>query len=367
MAPSPAGVRPFPAAFRAALIALAPTAAAKDTDKLVVTPGEKQGDVEVLNCTPKGRALFFAAPGTDAAKKPGLLVTLHGHGGKPDGYVFRDFAARRNWSVVSIQGRTEVAGAGFSWDMADAAYIAEVAKWVVKNKGIDPAQVVLFGHSAGGTMSLAAYAAEPSLFAGILTCAAPAVPDKRHETTRVCVFLGTDDPNFSNAKPVQNQLKKDANRLALCVVEGAGHNETPDAAYLDLACEWALAKGALGYEYRVPKKPPPAATTGLRHVLLRWKGADGAPADLKRSKEAAKAAADDLLKRLRAGKACFVQEAQARSEDDESRAIGGAIEAARLAAFGGAVAGAKDAPAGTDRWSGPFESPAGFHVVERAP
>jgi pimeloyl-ACP methyl ester carboxylesterase len=251
--------------------------------------------------------------------------------------------------------------------MSDAAYIAGVAKWVVQNKGIDPAQVVLFGHSAGGTMSLAAYAAEPGLFAGILTCSAPEVPDKRHETTRVCVFLGTADANFGNAKAVQNQLKKDANRLALCVVDGAEHNDTPDAPYLDLACDWVLAKGALGYEYRVPKKPPSAPPPGLRHVLLRWKGAAGAPAEVKRSKEAAKSAADDLLKRLRAGKACFVAEAQARSEDEDSRPLGGAIDAERLAAFGGAALGAKDAPAGADRWSGPFESPAGFHVVERAP
>jgi predicted esterase len=351
----------------ASALLLAAPAAGKDKDKLVVTPGEKQGDVEVLHCTPKGRALFFAAPSADAAKKPGLLVTLHGHGGKPDGYVFRDFAARRNWSVVSIQGRTEVSGAGSSWDMADAAYIAAVAKWVVQNKGIDPAQVVLFGHSAGGTMSLAAYASEPALFAGILTCAAPEVPDKRHETTRVCVFLGTADPNFSNAKPVQNQLKKAADRLALGVVEGAGHNETPDAAYLDLACDWVLAKKARGYEFHVPQKPPAAPPAGLRQVLVRWKGAAGAPAEVKRSKEAAKSAADDLLKRLRAGKACFVHEAQALSEDADSAPLGGAIDAERLAAFGGAAAGAKDAPAGADRWSGPLESPAGFHVVERAP
>jgi predicted esterase len=359
-------MRVLPAVFAFALLLAAP-AAAKDKDKLVVTPGEKQGDVEVLNCTPKGRALFFAAPSADAAKKPGLLVTLHGHGGKPDGYVFRDFAARRNWSVVSIQGRTEVPGAGSSWDMADAAYIAGVAKWVVQNKGIDPAQVVLFGHSAGGTMSLAAYAAEPSLFAGILTCAAPEVPDKRHETTRVCVFLGSADPNFSNAKPVQNQMKKEAGRLSLCVVDGAGHNETPDATYLDLACDWVLAKGAIGREFHVPQKPPAAPSAGLRHALFRWKGAAGAPTDTKRSKEAAKAAADDLLKRVRAGKACFVHEAQALSEDADSAPLGGAIDAERLAAFGGAVAGAKDAAAGADRWSGPFESPAGFHVVERAP
>jgi poly(3-hydroxybutyrate) depolymerase len=357
--------------MRALLVALAavlfvagPPAVAKDKEKLVVTPGEKANGVEVLTCAPRGKAFLHVPDGLDAAKKPGLLVTLHGHGGSPDGYIWRDFAARRKWGVVSIQGRTQMAANSFSWDPADADYIAAVAKWCVQNRGFDPAQVVVFGHSAGGTMSLAAYAADPSVFAGILTCAAPATPDKRHETTRVCVFLGTADPNFSNAKEVQNRMKKDAGRLSLAVMDGAEHNDTPCATYIDLACDWVLAKNALGHEFHVPKKPPEAPAAGLRHVLFRWKGAAGAT-DVKRSKEAAKAAADDLLKRLRAGKANFGQEAQAGSDDAESQPLGGAISIERLAEFGGAVAAIKDAAPGADRWSGPFESPAGWHVVER--
>jgi predicted esterase len=351
-------------AVAVAVLLFVSDASAKDKDKLVVTPGEKQGDVEILNCSPKGKALFLAAPGVEEGKKPGLLVTLHGHGGKPDGYVWRDFAARRHWAVVSIQGRTDVAGTGFSWDGSDAAYIAAVAKWVVQNRGIDPTQVVVFGHSAGGTMSLAAYAADPSVFAGIITCSAPEVPDKRHESTRVCVFLGTADPNFANAKSVQAQMKKDAGRLSLAVMDGAEHNDTPDAPYIDLACDWVLAKNAVGHEFHVPKKPPADPAAGFRHVLFRWKGAADAK-DVKRSKEAAKAAADDVLKRVRAGKALFSAEAQALSEDAESQPLGGAIDAERLAGFGGALAGIKDTAPGADRWSGPFESPAGWHVVER--
>jgi len=344
----------------------ASASAGKDKEKLVVAPGEKQGDVEILNCTPKGRALYFAAPDVAEGKKPGLLVTLHGHGGKPEGYVWRDFAARRKWAVVSIQGRTDVAGAGFTWDPTDdPPYIDAVTKWVVANRGIDPTQVVIFGHSMGGTMSLAAYIADPTLFAGIITCSSPVVPDKRHETTRVCVFLGTQDPNFANAKAVQGQMKKDANRLALGVVDGAEHNDTPAAAYLDLACDWILAKNALGHEFHVPKQPPAEPAAGWRHALFRSKGAVGAGPDVKRSKEAAKAAADDLLKRVRAGKALFSAEAQASSEDEATAPLGGAIDVERLVGFGGALAAIKDAAPGADRWSGPFESPAGWHVVER--
>jgi poly(3-hydroxybutyrate) depolymerase len=357
-------MRALVAAVLAVLLLVADAAAGKDKEKFVVTPGEKQGDVEILDCSPKGRALYYAVPDVTEGKKPGLLVTLHGHGGKPDGYVFRDFAARRHWAVVSLQGRTDVQGAGFSWDMSDPPYIAAVAKWVVQNKGIDPTQVVLFGHSAGGTMSLNAYAADPSVFAGIITCSAPEIPDKRHETTRVCVFLGTQDPNFQNAKGVQSQMKKDAGRLALGVMEGAEHNDTPVAPYLDLACDWILAKNAVGHEFHVPKKAPDEPAAGFRHVLFRYKGAADAK-DAKRSKEAAKAAADDVLKRVRAGKALFSAEALASSEDEASQPLGGAIDVERLAGFGGALAGVKDAPAGADRWSGPFESPAGWHVVER--
>ncbi len=229
----------------------------------------------------------------------------------------------------------------------------------------------MFGHSAGGTMALAAYAADPSVFSGIITCSAPEVPDKRHEGTRVVVFLGTKDPNFANAKQVQNMLKKEANHLALGVVEDAEHNDTPVAPYLELACDWILSKSAVGHEFHVPKAPPAEPTAGLRHVLVRYKGAAGAPADVKRSKEAAKSAVEDVLKRVRAGKALFSAEAQALSEDADSQPIGGAIALDRLVGFGGALAGFGDAApaAGAkpgDRWAGPFETPAGFAVVERA-
>jgi predicted esterase len=354
----------IPAGLALVVIASLPAdpATAKDKDKLVVTPGAKDGDVEVLDCAPKGRALFLAAKDVPEGKKPGLLVTLHGHGGKPDGYVFRDFAARRHWAVVAVSGRTPQPGADFTWDATeDPAYIAGVAKWVVQNRGIDPSQVVLFGHSMGGSMSLRTYAFDPATFAGIVTCAAPEVPDKRHETTRVCVFLGADDPNFSMAKPVQNQMKKDAGRLALGVVEGAGHNETPAATYLDLACDWLLSKGAIGREFRVPKAPPDEPAAGFRHVLLRYKGAADAK-DVKRSKESAKKEADDLVKRVKAGKALLSAEAQALSDDEASAPLGGAIDVERLAGFGGALASVRDAAVGV---AGPFESPAGWHVVER--
>src|SRR5690349_12584735 len=129
-----------------ALLAAAP-AAAKDKEKLTVTPGEKQGDLEVLNCAPSGRALLFTPPGLDPAKKPGLLVALHGHGGTAESMEMREFAARRKWAVLAVQGRGDVPGAGHQWDGADAAYIAGVTKWCVQNRGIDPAQVVVFGHS----------------------------------------------------------------------------------------------------------------------------------------------------------------------------------------------------------------------------
>jgi poly(3-hydroxybutyrate) depolymerase len=364
------GVAALSAAAPAHLAPSAALAKDKEKEKLQITPGEKKDGVEVLDCAPKGRALLYVPAGIDAAKKPGLFVTLHGHGSTAENMLLREFAERRKWATVSVQGRGDVQtpqGPGHQWDGADAPYIAAVAKWCVQNRGIDPASVVVFGHSAGGTMALLAYAADPSVFTGVVTCSAPEVPGKAQETARVVVFLGTQDPNFSNAAPLEGRLKKESGHLALTVVDGAEHNDLPATPYLDLALDWALAKNAAGGEVKLPKAPPTEPAAGFRHVLFRYKGAAGAPADVKRAKDGAKAAADDLLKRVRAGKALLSREAQAVSEDAESRPLGGAIDADRLAAFGGALAGVKDAPPGADRWSGPLESPAGFHVVERAP
>ncbi len=124
----------------AAVLFAAPSAEGKDKEKerIQVAGAERQGDLEILTCVPRGKALLYFPTDLEPGKKPGLLVTLHGHGGKPEGYVFRDFASRRKWAVMAIQGRSEVQGAGFQWDGSDATYIAQVAKWCVQNRGIDP-------------------------------------------------------------------------------------------------------------------------------------------------------------------------------------------------------------------------------------
>ncbi len=356
----------------AAVVGLAAVALAtpKDKDKLEIK-AEKQGDLEVLTVSPKGRALLHMPPGIEGGTtKPGLLVTLHGAGSKADNMVLRQIAARRKWAVVAVEARSDVKtdqGVGHMWDGADAAYICAVAKWCVENRGIDATKVVSFGHSAGGTMGLESYAADPSVWAGVITCSAPMTPDKRHEDTRVVVFLGTKDPNFSGAQTVRSRMKKESGHLQLAVLGGAEHNDIPDTPYLDLAVDWVLATKAAGHEIQVPQKPPAEPAAGLRHVLFRFKGAKDATKDVKRSKDAAIAAANDVLKRVRAGKALFSHEAQALSEDADSAPLGGAIDAARLTGFGGALAEFADAPAGKDAFAGPFESEFGVHVVERVP
>ena len=98
------------------------------------------------------------------------------------------------------------------------------------------------------------------------------------------------------------------------------------------------------------------------HILIAYAGSAGAPAAVTRTKEEAKARAETLLERLRAGEE--FAEVAAESSDCPSKAkggdLGGFVRGRRDPAFEAAVAAIE-----VGAFSGVVETPAGFHLIRR--
>ncbi len=297
-----------------------------------------------------------------------LIVALHGAGGNPKNYFHRRMMEERQAWCLTVAGRQAVTtqnGEGFQWSGADRAYIADLVRYVVGKYPIDPERVIVWGHSAGGTMTLQALAEAPELFAGGLTTASPGTPSSTHAGKRVCVFMGTADPNWSAAPTVRAHLERVQKKkgkggaCAFFAVDGLGHN-VPEENYLALGFDWILQPKARGGEARVPQTAKGRSGT-LHHILVRHKGAEGADG-IKRSKSKAQKLLKKIRKEVAKSRAWFPFEAAAHSEDGASGSCGGGVEPDTLQRAGVQVPELKPGEV-----AGPLPGKEGFHLVYRPP
>lgn len=260
-----------------------------------------------------------------------LVVALHGAGGNPKNFVMPGLMTTRGSWCLTVAGHQEVQterGQGFMWSGGDVKTILAFVKHVVGKYPIRKDRVIVWGHSAGGTMTLATLAEDPDLFAGGLTTAAPSTPSSQHKEKRVCVFLGTEDPNWAGAASVRNHVeslakKRGKGACAFFAVQELGH-DIPYDDYLGLGFDWVLHGQARGGEATVPRRSK-GADGSYRHILVRHKGAEQA-GDEKRSKSKAKKLLKGIAKELGKGRAFFPFEAACHSEDPETAGCGGGIE-----------------------------------------
>ncbi len=99
-----------------------------------------------------------------------------------------------------------------------------------------------------------------------------------------------------------------------------------------------------------------------RHILIMYAGSEGAPATLARTKEEAKAQAEGLLDRLRAGEEFAELAAEFSDCPSKSKGgdLGGFVRGQRDPAFEAAVRALE-----VRGLSGVVETPAGFHLIRR--
>ena len=303
----------------------------------------EEGDLLRLHLEgdPAAQGWLHRPKGTEApsAENPvDLVVVLHGAGGTPKTLFFPEVMRRRRAWCLGVAGHEAVTherGSGFMWDGSNVEYILALTQHVLAKHPIRKERVLVWGHSAGGTMTLETLAKAPTLFAGGLTTAAPRTPESRHQDQRVAVLMGTADPNWAGAPAIRSHLeslskKKAKGACAFLAVEGLGH-DVPDEAYLELGLDWVLAKGTRGGEARVPQRAV-GREGPWRHILLRPKGAPGAPEGAP-SRKAALELLRKVKKDVEAGKAFFPLEAACHSMDAASASAGGGVEEAALKAF----------------------------------
>lgn len=276
--------------------------------------------------------------GKVTSKEVDLIVALHGAGGNPKNFMMPRLMDTRDAWCLSVAGHQSVRherGEGFQWGGQDVEYVVAFVEHLLETYAIRKDRVIVWGHSAGGTMTLATLAHAPKLFAGGLTTAAPRTPDSRHKEMRICVFLGTEDPNWGGAGSVRAFLKslekkRSTGACAFFAVEGLGH-KIPYDDYLGLGFDWILHEKARGGEANVPRRSR-GRDGDYHHILVRHKGAEGAEG-VKRSKRTAKKLLKGIKKEIDKGRAFFPFEAACHSEDENTASCGGGIDEDGLRAF----------------------------------
>jgi predicted esterase len=361
-------------------IAFGPDAAAKGgkTSRRPPEWSEEAGRPVLRVLEPSPMRAFLHVPEIPEGKKTALVVVLHGHGGTPTGMLGygASLADARGEVWMACEGSGEEQtdrGPGRSWNAStDVEGILACVEAALARYPIDPARVVLAGHSAGGSMSLLVYAAKKGGFAGIYTTAAPMTPTSAQKGARVVVNLGTRDPNFSGF-PACRQAAEKTVVGRLVAVDGLEH-DLPDAAYTGEALAWILDSRAPSEELLLPKdpsaeaRPPPGSPAAkskggaYRHVLRFASPGRLAPAGSP-ARPAVRPTLTGLLGEAKTDLEWGDRVAEA-SEDPLSRELRGVVTGAVLARYGGPLARAMGKLKGGEV-SAPFESDAGWHVVRR--
>jgi parvulin-like peptidyl-prolyl isomerase len=134
----------------------------------------------------------------------------------------------------------------------------------------------------------------------------------------------------------------------------------PAAAPTAAASGTAVAPAASGTADILPARE----IAGAQHILVAYKGAELAPKAVTRSKEDAKKRADEALGKITKDKMPFEEAAKKYSDDEGSKAIGGAIGNFEKNAMPEAFSKATFAMKVGDT-SEVVETPRGFHIIKR--
>ncbi|HJL29470.1 MAG TPA: peptidylprolyl isomerase, partial [Polyangiaceae bacterium LLY-WYZ-15_(1-7)] len=170
---------------------------------------------------------------------------------------------------------------------------------------------------------------------------------------------GEEDEATSEEEAAEGEAEGEASEGEEGAEEGDGEDEAPadpDALELDVEVE-ELAPPEDAERRVAPEQ------RGIAHVLVRFRGAERAPASVRRSKEEAEARAREALERIEGGETLAAVAAE-MSDDDANKDHGGDMGTLPHGLLPGPVDTALFEME-VDEVRGPIESPFGYHVIQR--
>lgn len=209
----------------------------------------KRGDerfTEFTQRADKHEAPLYVPAGIDAAKPVGLIVALHGAGGKADEMigVWKPLADARKLVLVAPQA-LERYGQGFFWGSPrETAYqVRRAIEQAAAKQKIDEQRIVLTGFSQGGYLAFALAARERERFCGVIPVAgafsdalippapasAPAsAPAAEAKRPRYCILIGQEDNALDACRHAERALRGAGFAARLLEYPGVGHTFPPN-------------------------------------------------------------------------------------------------------------------------------------------
>ena len=176
-------------------------------------PAAAQGKVEPLVAKAGSQKRSFGksyyllnVPAAFARQKCGLVIGLHGSGGRPENYSGHYAPALSKGHIVMMPASNDPQG----YDGADVKQIVEMVEEVVKTFGVDRDRILASGHSAGGFTSFYLAAARPDLFTAVGSVSAGTMVQGLDACKPIPFYIVSGKKDFNNKQATQcvEQMKK---------------------------------------------------------------------------------------------------------------------------------------------------------------
>lgn len=185
------------------------------------------------------RERFAAAPplvvepkGHDPGRPTGLMVALHGHGGRPDGYP-EEWArvTRRSGLLLACPASPHPLGGGFTWaGVEEAELVVDLTLAHVRGgHEVDPGRVLLTGFSQGGFIAYSLGARHPERFAGVIPMACGYQPEVDRPPPAPAgappffFMVGSHDRALDGTRAAADAFREAGYRAELRVYRSTGH------------------------------------------------------------------------------------------------------------------------------------------------
>lgn len=161
-------------------------------------------------------------------KKYGLILMLHGSGGRPENYAGSFGAAPGKDYLVCLPASNNPAG----WESkADGEQIVGMIEEILKAYSVDRERIFISGHSAGGFMTCVLTGERPDLFTAAAPVSGCILQGTEKKLLHVPFYVVSGKGDFNHAQSAQSveKMKQAGMDVKFDDPDGWGHNPPPEA------------------------------------------------------------------------------------------------------------------------------------------